>query len=326
MSKYWLGLEFRGEVVRKGEERGRRRRRYGKKARARARHGEKVAGVESLLFVSNLMAEDYVCTTGGGCCSRRLRIIEQGWLQHHIRRVCCGAWGTVLVWGSLEGGEQEREKRRGKWEEEFGIMDPEQAFLRVHARLSGVLARLLTPKFRTGLECVCLLNAVMLLALLVIMHVNFVAQVWLSFCFPSSILTLLYSYILTKGCSPLVISSRLLTCGSERKMRGTSLSLYSLVSSGSAAAYVVFAIPCESCACSEGYDYQMVAISNWVLLQLGLWEPTLSLCLFERLSCCICCPLWILCMFWRLCDVYEMAVTSISGLLQLGLWEPSFWT
>ena len=91
--------------------------------------------------------------------------------------MCCGAWGTVLVWGSLEGGEQEREKRRGKWEEEFGIMDPEQAFLRVHARLSGVLARLLTPKFRTGLECVCLLNAVMLLALLVIMHVNFVAQV-----------------------------------------------------------------------------------------------------------------------------------------------------
>lgn len=91
-----------------------------------------------------------------------------------------------------------------------------------------------------------------------------------SFCFSSSILTLLYSYILTKGCSPLVITSPLLICGSERRMRGTSLSLYSLVSSGSAAAYVVFAIPCESCACSEGYVYQMVAISNWVLLQLGL--------------------------------------------------------
>jgi hypothetical protein len=56
-------------------------------------------------------------------------------------------------------------------------MDPEQTFLRVHARLSGVLARLLTPKFRAVLEYLCLFNAVMLLALLVVMHVNFVAQV-----------------------------------------------------------------------------------------------------------------------------------------------------
>lgn len=56
-------------------------------------------------------------------------------------------------------------------------MESEQAFLRVHTRLSGVLARLLTPKLRSGLEFVCLCNAVMLLGLLVVMHVNFVAQV-----------------------------------------------------------------------------------------------------------------------------------------------------
>jgi hypothetical protein len=56
-------------------------------------------------------------------------------------------------------------------------MDPEQTFLRVHARLSGVLARLLTPKFRSGLEYFCLCIALFLLALLVVMHVNFVAQV-----------------------------------------------------------------------------------------------------------------------------------------------------
>lgn len=56
-------------------------------------------------------------------------------------------------------------------------MDPEQTFLRVHARFSGVLARLLTPKVRKGLEFACLFNAMTLLALLVVMHVNFVAQV-----------------------------------------------------------------------------------------------------------------------------------------------------
>eukprot|EP00246_Nothoceros_aenigmaticus_P008726 TRINITY_DN2368_c0_g1_i1.p1 TRINITY_DN2368_c0_g1~~TRINITY_DN2368_c0_g1_i1.p1 ORF type:complete len:763 (-),score=134.29 TRINITY_DN2368_c0_g1_i1:664-2952(-) len=55
-------------------------------------------------------------------------------------------------------------------------MDPEQTFLRVHARLSGVLARLLTPRFRTLLEYLCLCNAVLLMGLLVIMHVNFVGQ------------------------------------------------------------------------------------------------------------------------------------------------------
>ncbi|KAL3700682.1 hypothetical protein R1sor_018704 [Riccia sorocarpa] len=55
-------------------------------------------------------------------------------------------------------------------------MDPEHTFLRVHARLSGVLSRLLTPRFRAALEYICLCNALMLLALLVVMHVNFVAQ------------------------------------------------------------------------------------------------------------------------------------------------------
>ncbi|KAJ7528547.1 hypothetical protein O6H91_15G007700 [Diphasiastrum complanatum] len=55
-------------------------------------------------------------------------------------------------------------------------MDPEQTFLRVHARLSGVLARLLTPRFRIALEYICLFNALVLLTLLVIMHVNFVGQ------------------------------------------------------------------------------------------------------------------------------------------------------
>lgn len=65
------------------------------------------------------------------------------------------------------------------WIVGFGdfAMDPEQTFLRVHTRLSGVLARLFSPKLRSGLEFVCLCNAVMLLGLLVVMHVNFVAQV-----------------------------------------------------------------------------------------------------------------------------------------------------
>lgn len=62
-------------------------------------------------------------------------------------------------------------------------MESEQAFLRVHTRLSGVLAKLLTPKLRSGLEFVCLCNAVMLLGLLVVMHVNFVAQVLAPFAF-----------------------------------------------------------------------------------------------------------------------------------------------
>uniref|UniRef100_A0A0D6R123 Membralin n=1 Tax=Araucaria cunninghamii TaxID=56994 RepID=A0A0D6R123_ARACU len=55
-------------------------------------------------------------------------------------------------------------------------MDPEQTFLRVHARLSGMLAQLLTPRIRTWLEYVSLGVAIVLLGLLVVMHVNFVAQ------------------------------------------------------------------------------------------------------------------------------------------------------
>ncbi|KAH9288121.1 hypothetical protein KI387_032238, partial [Taxus chinensis] len=55
-------------------------------------------------------------------------------------------------------------------------MDPEQTFLRVHARLSGVLAQLLTPRIRTWLEFISLGVAIVLLALLVVMHVYFVAQ------------------------------------------------------------------------------------------------------------------------------------------------------
>lgn len=56
-------------------------------------------------------------------------------------------------------------------------MDPGHPFLRAHPRLSGIIARCLTRKFRTALECVLLFNALMLLLLLVVMHVNFVAQV-----------------------------------------------------------------------------------------------------------------------------------------------------
>ncbi|KAG0593955.1 hypothetical protein M758_UG035000 [Ceratodon purpureus] len=55
-------------------------------------------------------------------------------------------------------------------------MDPGHPFLRAHPRLSGIIARCLTRKFRTALECVLLFNALMLLLLLVVMHVNFVAQ------------------------------------------------------------------------------------------------------------------------------------------------------
>ncbi|XP_057848312.2 membralin-like protein At1g60995 isoform X2 [Cryptomeria japonica] len=55
-------------------------------------------------------------------------------------------------------------------------MDPEQTFLRVHARLSGMLAQLLAPKVRICLEYVSLGVAIALLGLLLVMHVNFVAQ------------------------------------------------------------------------------------------------------------------------------------------------------
>lgn len=55
-------------------------------------------------------------------------------------------------------------------------MDPEQTFLRVHARLSGMLAQLLSPRLRGVLEHLCLVVAFLLLALLAVMHVNFVSQ------------------------------------------------------------------------------------------------------------------------------------------------------
>ena len=65
-------------------------------------------------------------------------------------------------------------------------MDTEAAFFRVHARLSGVLSRVLTAKFRRALEFMCLFNAVALLAMLVVMHVSFVGQVrWHGFHYVS---------------------------------------------------------------------------------------------------------------------------------------------
>lgn len=56
-------------------------------------------------------------------------------------------------------------------------MDPEQTFLRVHARLSGTLSQLLTPRIRLALEYLYLAGAVALFCLLVVMHTNFVQQV-----------------------------------------------------------------------------------------------------------------------------------------------------
>ncbi|AQK64021.1 hypothetical protein ZEAMMB73_Zm00001d013620 [Zea mays] len=55
-------------------------------------------------------------------------------------------------------------------------MDPEQTFLRVHARLSGTLSQLLTPRIRLVLEYLYLAGAVALFCLLVVMHTNFVQQ------------------------------------------------------------------------------------------------------------------------------------------------------
>ncbi|KAG8097721.1 hypothetical protein GUJ93_ZPchr0013g34912 [Zizania palustris] len=55
-------------------------------------------------------------------------------------------------------------------------MDPEQTFLRVHARLSGMLSQLLTPRIRLALEYIYLAGAVALFCLLVVMHTNFVQQ------------------------------------------------------------------------------------------------------------------------------------------------------
>ena len=59
-------------------------------------------------------------------------------------------------------------------------MDPEQTFLRVHARLSGMLSQLLTPRIRLALEYLYLAGAVALFCLLVVMHTNFVQQVSLA--------------------------------------------------------------------------------------------------------------------------------------------------
>ncbi|XP_072988046.1 membralin-like protein At1g60995 isoform X2 [Typha latifolia] len=55
-------------------------------------------------------------------------------------------------------------------------MDPEQTFLRVHARLSGMLSQLLTPRIRLALEYMYLAVAIALFFLLVVMHTNFVQQ------------------------------------------------------------------------------------------------------------------------------------------------------
>ncbi|CAN6455495.1 unnamed protein product [Victoria cruziana] len=55
-------------------------------------------------------------------------------------------------------------------------MDPEQTYLRVHARLSGMLSQLLTPRIRTALEYAYLVIAIAMFCLLVVMHTNFVAQ------------------------------------------------------------------------------------------------------------------------------------------------------
>ncbi|CAA7408968.1 unnamed protein product [Spirodela intermedia] len=55
-------------------------------------------------------------------------------------------------------------------------MDPDQTFLRVHTRLSGMLSQLLTPRICRALEYIHLGIAVALFGLLVVMHTNFVQQ------------------------------------------------------------------------------------------------------------------------------------------------------
>eukprot|EP00249_Psilotum_nudum_P019341 c27203_g1_i1 orf=326-2707(-) len=65
---------------------------------------------------------------------------------------------------------------RSLWSSPRNSMDPEQTFLRVHARLSGMLARLITPRLRTLLEHLCFLSAIVILGFLAVMHVNFVGQ------------------------------------------------------------------------------------------------------------------------------------------------------
>ncbi|EHA8589256.1 membralin-like protein [Cocos nucifera] len=56
-------------------------------------------------------------------------------------------------------------------------MDPEQTFLRFHARVSGMLSQLLTPRIRLALEYGYLAVAVALFCLLAVMHINFVQQI-----------------------------------------------------------------------------------------------------------------------------------------------------
>ncbi|XP_042402391.1 membralin-like protein At1g60995 [Zingiber officinale] len=55
-------------------------------------------------------------------------------------------------------------------------MDPEQTYLRVHARLSGMLSQLLTPGIRMALEFMYFTFAVAIFVLLFVMHANFVQQ------------------------------------------------------------------------------------------------------------------------------------------------------
>jgi membrane glycosyltransferase len=58
-------------------------------------------------------------------------------------------------------------------------MDPEQTFLWVHAHLSRMLSQLLTLCIRLVLKYLYLTVAVALFCLLVVMHNNFVQQVWI---------------------------------------------------------------------------------------------------------------------------------------------------
>ncbi|KAH7290881.1 hypothetical protein KP509_30G067600 [Ceratopteris richardii] len=57
-----------------------------------------------------------------------------------------------------------------------GPMDPEQTFMRVHVRLSCMLAQILSPRLSGFLEHLSLIVAILLLALLGVMHVNFVSK------------------------------------------------------------------------------------------------------------------------------------------------------
>lgn len=54
-------------------------------------------------------------------------------------------------------------------------MDPEQTFIRVQERFSQIL----TPKVRAALEYIYLFIAITLFCILVVMHANYVQQVFL---------------------------------------------------------------------------------------------------------------------------------------------------